>query len=113
MVLPGNFTERLDLAGASPNMYAQNTGCAGCEQAFYLCGIDIMSERVHITEDRRDLLPLQCVCAGNKCKRRHDDFTLQAEGTRSNLQGNCGIAHGNAMLHSQERRQLLLPLPDK
>ena len=53
---------------------------------------------VDVAEDRGDLLPLQGVGRGDEGEGRHDDLAFKPEGADRDLQGDGGVAHGDAVL---------------
>src|ERR1017187_2287160 len=63
---------------------------------------DVMSFRMHVRKYGGDFLPLQRVRRGDEGVGRHNHFATQFEGADGDLQGNRGVAHGDAMFHAHK-----------
>src|SRR5260370_15717791 len=106
----GNFIERIDVAGTSPNVHADDTGRSWCDRLLYFFWIESASLRIDVAKHRRDSLPLKRVGGSDKGERWHNDFTSHLRCPNRDLQGDSAIAHGNTVLHLNQVGNSLLEL---
>src|SRR2546429_9468154 len=91
-------------------MYTDDSGGPWGDHAPNCSRIQIVRCGVDICEDRRDLLPWQCMRGGDEGVRRDDPLALQLKSTRRDFQRDCPVAHGNAMFDAKKRANPLLEL---
>lgn len=77
----GDLGQRVHGAGLAPDVYADDARGARGDQRLNSSWIDVVRRCIHVTEHRRDLLPLQGVGCGHKGEGRDDDLAAQSEGT--------------------------------
>src|SRR5690242_21506065 len=82
-----NFLELSIFARYSPEMDADDAGCAWCDQLLNSVRINVMTGTFHVAEHRSDLLPLKSMRRRDKRERRNDNFTFQIERPNDQLQG--------------------------
>ena len=99
-----NLLQCLDVAGTPPEMNPHDTCCARRDESLYLLRIERMRHRIDVTEDRRDLLPLQRVSGRNESERRHDHLAAKPQRAREELQRNRAVAHQYAVAHADKLR---------
>ena len=77
-MLVGQFGQGRNIAGASPNMHAENSrGPLGDERS-HLLGVDRVRRGVNIAEYGRDALPGQRVRRGHEGEGRQDDLSRES-----------------------------------
>jgi hypothetical protein len=110
---PRNGLDRIDVARLSPEVHADDACGARRDQALDLRRINRARDRIHVTEHRRDLLPLQRMSGRDKRERRHDDLARHAERPNRDLERNGAVAHGDGVLHLTVLGESRLELADE
>jgi hypothetical protein len=73
----GNLRKAFDVARTPPEMHAQDASGPRGNQLLDPLWIESMRGGVDVAEDRRDLLPLQCVGRCDKGRRGQDHLAAQ------------------------------------
>jgi len=68
---------------------------------------------IHVAENRCNFLPLQGVGCGDEGVGRNNDLAVEIQSARRDLQGNGGIAKGDAVLDAEELRDARLEFLDE
>src|SRR5205823_14992900 len=111
-VATGKPCGRVAVARSCPQTHADAAASAGRNPFFHATRVDHMIARVYITKDRRNLLPLERVGSCDKSERRNNDFTAETGGTNGNFQGDCRIAHCDAVFDAQKISKVSFKLLD-
>ena len=109
-VARSNLSESLDVAGVSPNVYANDARRPWRDHLLDSLGIKGMGARIDIAKNRRDPLPLNGVGRGDKSEGWNDDLALQPQGANRDLQSHRTIAHRNTVFHANQVGDSLLEL---
>lgn len=75
-------------------------------------GVHVVCLRVDVAENRGNFLPLERMRGGDKGERRDYYLPLEPQGASGDLQGDSGVAHGDAVLDTKEFGELPLKFLD-
>ena len=106
----GNTFEFLHLAGIAIDMHGHNGRGTWSNKRFHLGRVKGKCIRLNVAEHWRAVVPVNCVCGGDKGEWRRYDFACYAQCLHPNLQGNHPIGEKRDILHSKVFRQFGLEL---
>jgi len=108
-----DLLDGIRVASSSPHMNADDSSSLGGDQALDFLWINVVPGRIHIAENRGDLLPLKRMGCGDECVRRDDDLSMEIQSAGSDLQGDGRIAKGDAVLDAEKLRDASLEFLDE
>ncbi len=93
----GDDVDGIGIAGAAPEVNADDAGGARGDHAGDLCGVDGEGVGIDVAEDGGDFLPLEGVGGGDEGEGGDDDFAFKFEGADGDFECDGSVAHGDAI----------------